>query len=93
MSDNPSKQSFPDFAESLMQQLDDEPDWIYYDALNRVEPLGRRLKPLDELDERQRALMALHVNDMSLWRAEGKLDSNDTDQRFETYPELRELLA
>ena len=92
MSDNLGMQSPEDLSKSLTRQLD-EPDWIYHHALNRVEPLGRRLKPLEELDERQRALMALHVEDMSLWRAEGKVDPNDADERFESYPELRELLA
>ena len=93
MTNDPNSQSLENFTESLIKRLDGEPDWIYHDALNKIEPLGRRLKPLDELDEGQRALMALHVNDMSLWRAESKVDPNDADERFESYPELRELLA
>ena len=93
MSVNPSGQSFEDFTTSLIQRLKTEPDWIYYDALNQVEPLGRQLKPWEELDEQQRATIVLHVNDMWLWRTEGKVDAGDVDLRFESYPELRELLA
>ena len=93
MSNNPSSQSLGDFTESLLSQLSGEPGWFHYDALNQAEPLGRQMKPWDELDEQQRALIVLHVSDMSLWRAEGKLDPADTDQRFKSYPELRELLA
>ena len=93
MSVNPSGQSFEDFTTSLIQRLKTEPNWIYYDALNRVEPLGRQLKPWEELDEQQRATIVLHVNDMWLWQTEGKVDPNDVDLRFESYPELRELLA
>ena len=93
MSVNPSGQSFEDFTTSLIQRLKTEPDWIHYDALNRVEPLGRQLKPWEELDEQQRAIIVQHVNDMSSWQAEGKVDPSDADLRFEAYPELRELLA
>ena len=87
------RQSLVDFSESLLSRLCTDPDWFFYDALNRVEPLGRQLKPWDDLNEQQRATIVRHVKDMSLWRAEGKVDPSDADMRFENYPELRELLA
>ena len=93
MSDNLSTQSPDDFAEFLLSQIREEPGWFHYDALNKVEPLGRQLKPWDELDEEQRSLIVLHVNDMSLWRAESKVDANDADMRFEMCSDLRELLT
>ena len=93
MSDNPNRQSIGGFTESLIQRLADEPGWFYYDALNQAEPMGRQLKPWEELDEQQRDTIVRHVSDMSSWRAEGKVDPNDADLRFEGYPELRELLA
>ena len=93
MSDNPVRDSLTDYIDLLHWRLDDDPGWFHYDALNKVEPLGRQLKPWEELDEEQRALITLHVEDMSLWRAEGKLDVNDAFERFQAYPELRELLA
>ena len=93
MRDNLNSQSPVDFSQSLLSQISNDPDRFLYDALNQAEPLGRPLKPWDELDEQQRATIALHVNDMSSWRAESKVDPNDADLRFEMYPELRELLA
>ena len=93
MSHNRSSQSPVDFSQSLLSHILNDPDWFLYDALNQAGPLGRQLKPWDELDEQQRATIVLHVNDMSLWRAEGKVDPNDADLRFESYSELRELLA
>ena len=93
MSVNPSDQSSYSFLASFVSQTSSEPGWFHYDALNKVEPLGRQLKPWEDLDEQQRATIVLHVNDMSLWRAEEKVDPNDADLRFESYPELRDLLA
>ena len=93
MSDNLGMQSPEDFSKSLLSNLSNDPDWFLYDALNKAEPLGRQLKPWNELDVQQKATIVLHVNDMSLWRAESKVDPNDADERFENYPELRELLA
>ncbi len=93
MSDSPGKESLTDYVELLNWRLSNDPGWFLYDALNKVEPLGRQLKPWDELNEEQRALIILHVEDMSLWRAESKVEANEADIRFEMYPELRELLA
>ena len=86
MSNNLNSQSPSDFAESLLSRISNEPGWFHYDALNKAEPLGRQLKPWGELDEQQKATIVLHVNDMSLWRAEGKVDPSDADQRFESLP-------
>ena len=93
MSNNRDRQSPIDLSASLLSKLSNDPGWFLYEALNKAEPLGRQLKPWEELDEEQRALIVLHVNDMSLWRAESKVDANDAYMRFEMYPELRELLA
>ena len=93
MSNNLDRRSPIDLSESLLSKLSNDPGWFLYDALNRAEPLGRHLKPWDELDEQQRAIIVQHVNDMSSWQAEGKVDPSDADLRFEAYPELRELLA
>lgn len=93
MFSNPSSQTLTDSVESLLGRFHNDPDWFLYDALNKAEPLGRQLKPWDGLDEQQKATIVLHVNDMSSWRAESKVDPNDADERFENYPELRELLA
>lgn len=93
MSSDVNRQSPVDFSQSLLSQISDCPGWLQYDALNQAAPLGRHLKPWDELDEQQRTTIFLHVNDMSSWRAEGKVDPNDADLRFESYSELRELLA
>lgn len=93
MSDNLDRQSPIDLSESLLSKLSNEPGWFHYDALNRAEPLGRHLKPWDELDEQQRATIVRHANDMSSWQAEGKIDPSDADLQFEGYPQLRGLLA
>ena len=93
MPSNRSSQFLTDSAESLQERFHNDPDWFLYDALNKAEPLGRQLKPWDELDEQQKATIVRHVNDMSLWRAESKVDANDADERFRSYPELRELLT
>lgn len=93
MSKNRDGQPSDSLFESFLPPASKEPGWFHYYALNKVDPLGRQMKPWDELSEEQRSLIVLHVNDMSLWRAEGKLDHTDTHQRFEAYPELRELLA
>ena len=53
MTSNHSNQSASDFAEAQsMSRISNEPGWFLYDALNKVEPLGRQLKPWDELNER-----------------------------------------
>ncbi len=93
MSNSPDTQSLETFSQSLLSRLSNDPDWFLYDALNRAEPLGRQLKPWEDLDHRQRAAIVRHVNDMSSWRAEGKVDSSDADHRFNADPKLRELLA
>ncbi len=92
MSNNLDRQSPVDLSESLLSKLSKDPGWFLYDALNQAEPLGRHLKPWDELDELQQAIIVQHVNDMSSWQAEGKVDPSDADLRFEGYPQLRELL-
>ena len=93
MFNNRDRQSPIDLSESLLSKLSNDPGWFLYDALNRAEPLGRHLKPWDELDEKQRAIIVQHVNDMSSWQAEGKVDPSDADVRFESCSQLRELLA
>ncbi len=93
MTSNVGTQSPDDFSKSLLWKLSNDPSWFLCDALDQAEPLGRRLKPWEELNERQRAIVVRHVKDMSLWRAESKVDPNDADERFRSYPELRELLA
>ena len=82
--------SIIDLAETLLAK---EPEWYCYDALNKALPDEWRLKAWEDLTEQQRQTIARHVGDMSLWRAEGKLDPGDVALRFEHYAELRELLA
>ncbi len=79
-------------AESILSTLRDDPGWFLYDALNKAVPLGMKLKPLGEMDEHLRALLVVHVSDMYLWRAEGKVDAADAAIMFEENPELRKLL-
>ena len=93
MSDNCDGKAPADCARITLSKLHSDPDWFLYDALNKTEPLGRQLKPWDALDEQQRAAIALHVGDMSLWRAESKVDPADADNLFERYPELLDLLV
>ncbi len=93
MPDNQDGQPPEEFANFLLSKLRNDPDWFLYDALNSALPAEQQLKPWDEMDAEQRAAIVLHVSDMSLWRAEGKVDSDDAEVRFQTYPELRELLA
>ena len=92
MSNDRDGQPFDSIFESFLPPVSKEPGWFHYDALNKVDPLGRQMKPWDELGEEQRSLIVLHVNDMSQWRAEGKVDTADADLRFESDPELRKLL-
>ena len=80
-------------AEAILPKLWYDPDWLCYYALNKVEPLGRQLKPWEEMTDEQRATIVLYVNDMSLYRAESKVDPNDANMMFESNPELHELLA
>ena len=80
-------------AEAIRSKLHNDPDWFCYDALNKVEPLGRQLKPWEEMNGEQRAVIVQCVNGMSLYRAESKVDPNDADMMFESNPELHELLA
>lgn len=89
---NSDSQSPVAFAESLLSRLRNDPDWFLYDAVSKALP-DHTLKPWDELSETQRAAIVLHVNDMSSWQADGKVDADDVAMRFEHCPELRELLA
>ena len=50
------------------------------------------LKPWDELDEQQQVDLVLHVNDMSSWRGEGRVDPNLAAYLFEHYPEFYKML-
>ena len=61
-------------------------------ALNKALPNGMELKPWDELDAQQQANLVLHVEDMSSWRGEGRVDPNLADDLFENYPEFHEML-
>ena len=79
-------------ASSILSKVHNDLDWFCYDALNSAEPMGRQLKPWANLDSGQRAVIVQLVNDMSLYRAERKVDPNDADLLFEGSPELRALL-
>ena len=85
-----SSNHIADLAASILAK---EPEWFYYDALNKGLPDEWQLKSWEELAEPQRQTIARHVADMWLWRTESKLDPNDVALRFEQYAELRALLA
>lgn len=62
-------------------------------ALNKALPQGMELKPWDELNEEQKALLILHVSDMSSWRAEGRVDPDLADYLLEYNPEFLDMMA
>ena len=62
-------------------------------ALNKALADGMELKPWDELDALQQANLVLHVEDMSSWREEGRVDPSLADDLFENNPEFHEMLT
>jgi hypothetical protein len=62
-------------------------------ALNKALPQGMELKPWAELNEEQKAQLIRHVNDMSSWRGEGKVDPALADYLLEYNPEFLEMMA
>lgn len=80
-------------VEFILSKLHNDPGWFCYDALNKVEPLGRQLQPWEEMNGVQRAAIVRHVSAMYLYRTESKVDPADAEIMFENNPELRELLA
>ena len=62
-------------------------------ALNKGLPQGMELKPWDELNEEQKALLIMHVSDMSSWRGEGRVDPDLADYLLEYNPEFLEMMA
>lgn len=73
-------------------QVMDEGEGMHW-ALNKALADGMELKPWDELDEQQQAALVLHVDDMSSWRGEGRVDPMLADDLFEHYPEFHEMLV
>ena len=62
-------------------------------ALNKALPQGMELKPWAELNEEQKALLILHVSDMSSWRGEGRVDPALADYLLEYNPQFLEIMA
>ena len=62
-------------------------------ALNKALPQGMELKPWAELNEQQKALLIRHVNDMSSWRGEGRVDPALADYLLEYNPEFLDMMA
>lgn len=55
-------------------------------ALNKTLPQGMEPKPWAELNDEQKALLILHVSDMSSWRGEGRVHPALADYLLEYTP-------
>ena len=90
---DPGKKPITIYEEGHPIQIPDRLGEYMHAALNKALDDDAQMKPWAEMSDWQKSDIASHVNDMSSWRGEGKVDTALADYFMEYYPHFHTLLA